>query len=95
MEKEMRIYVAQIDQARIYTKKNGDVGYKYMIHHEAYNNETKRYDKWEHITILSSEAHKQGENIYYTKRRNHITNEVYYVEYTLQIQEDENEELPM
>lgn len=62
---ENKIKFANVEQVRQYTKKDGNVAFKYMAHQEHWNKETKKYDGWEHITIYSDILHNAGDEIAY------------------------------
>lgn len=62
---EKKIKYANVEQVRQYTKKNGDIAFKYMAHQEHWDKEKKQYSGWEHITIYSDVLHNVGDEIGY------------------------------
>ena len=85
---ENKIKYANIEQIRLYTNKKGEQRYKYMVHQEKWNEEKKRYDGWECITVYSDEYHIIGQTIAYKWEYNQQYRTGRYIEYKT------DEELP-
>lgn len=60
--KEYKIKFAQVEQAQKNDKKDE---YYYLVHEQIWNQETKRFAGWKHITITSKYPHFAGDVIYY------------------------------
>ncbi len=77
---ENKFKIANVEQVREYSKRNGETGYKYMVHQEKWDKENKKYNGWECITIWSDTKHQVGDFIYYQWNYNEQFQNGRYVE---------------